>query len=153
MKFLVQNKLPEVYPECIFVVIEDGKMVAFADSKEEVTEPKFPEFRETLARLYGMFNEEERRTLEYSSFPPKSDLSPQKGEQVAQFLPNRSSIRPHRYIYNPSQKELDQATLIIKAFNQTLQQQILDLLPKDPVFCSTTHVISSFLRYLYYISP
>lgn len=141
MKYLVAQKLPAIYGDCHFYVIEEGKMIGFADPKERIVEPNFKELREGLSQLYPIFNPEERFTIEYSDFPPVL-------ENPSQIVMPRLSVRPHRYIYNPNQKELDAGAMILKAFNETLTQQILDLLPENPIYFQDSKVISSLRKVL-----
>lgn len=98
----------------------------FSDSSEKIPEPNFKELRQNLPELYKVFNEEENTTIE-------DGLDYLNGKDLS-LSPQKVKTKESNRLYRPNQQESNMSFKVVQAIYQTLQAQIVDHLPLEPIY-------------------
>ncbi len=123
---MFEEDLISNYPECIFVVLNKGRINLFADPSvsTSIIEPSFDGVFERIFQIYRGFNPETKRTIE-----SESTASPQK--KPDSFQPRNAN---EKYIFDANETEYRNCLSILKLFYDALFNNIIKHIPSDPLY-------------------
>jgi len=114
---LESENLPENYPSCIYICLDEGKLYMEPDSG--IILPHFDNMEKSLMKHYAKLNE----NFDYQII--RIGNKPQAKFPVRRTKDMRNS---------PSLEERESCLNILEIFKETLQKKILKYIPPEPIY-------------------
>lgn len=142
MEYLLEESLPENYPECIFVILNENRINVFADPSVNsgIIEPFFDGFADELFEIYRQFNPETRRMIEYGI-----NSTTQKKPTTTKC--SWANLKD-KYVYNASQTETTTCLKILKMFYEIIFKFIIRHLPPEPIYKNFEKKVNILFHFL-----
>lgn len=154
--YLQAEELHKIYTECIFVVLEEPKIILFTASKLSIVEPNFGSLKQKVALLYSDFNSAPGRKIEYGvakkMVESKSALLATPKTPTTSHTKKLSNNIPKQFT-GPNRSDNAQCEKIMKLFHDAFIENIIKHIPKDPIytiviiFCTKFFlIVNSFVK-------